>query len=97
MADRRPTFSVHDGWMIDIFTSIGMGLVFVAALCAVYKAIFSYPEDSDGGGAALVLGAIFLFWSLTRLRRARAARDADAAEENEAQTPATGRARRGGR
>lgn len=97
MADSRPVFSAHDGWIIDIFTSIGLGVVAVAALAAVYKAVFPFREDSDGGGAAVLLGAIFLIWALTRLRKARAARDVEASANGEADAPPAGRARKTGR
>ncbi len=97
MADSRPVFSVHDGWIIDIFTSIGLGVVAVAVLAAVYKAVFPFRDESAGGGAAVLLGAIFLFWALTRLRRARAARDVEASADGEAEDPPASRARRGGR
>ena len=97
MAEKRPVFSVFDGWMIDIFTSIGLGVVAVAALSVAYKAVFPFREESDGGGAAILLGAIFLIWALTRLRSKRAARDVEASADGEAPAPPAGRARRGGR
>ena len=97
MAERRPVFSVYDGWIIDVFTSIALGGLAVLVLSETYKAIFRFREESAGGGVAALLGAIFAVWALTRLRKARAARDVEASANGEADAPPAGRARKGGR
>ncbi|MCZ6689149.1 MAG: hypothetical protein O7H41_06060 [Planctomycetota bacterium] len=97
MADSRPVFSAHDGWIIDIFTSIALGGVAALVLSETYKAIFRFREESAGGGVAGLLAAIFAVWALTRLRKARAARDVEASANGEADAPPAGRARKSGR
>jgi hypothetical protein len=96
MGSRNRTFSTFDGWMIDIFASIGAATVVLLTLLAIHKAIWATHPESDPGGAVLALALISLFIILVRLRMVREKRDARADQEEAAEEPPA-RARRGGR
>lgn len=94
MSPKRHVFSAFDAWILDILSSLAIGVIATALIAIAYEGLFPREIGADRGGAVVVVFLVLFVGLLICLRKTREKRDALAAEEGNLPEAGGPRARR---